>query len=100
MVELVTAALAGANFAFEASSFFTADGPAPRVAQTFVVLDPQAFAATLFFERVEDLVTEVSSQPGTRLPGERRYANRAEAQAHGVEIDAELLEELRRRAGS
>ena len=29
MVELLTAALAGANFAYEASSFFTAEGPPP-----------------------------------------------------------------------
>lgn len=99
MVELMTAALSGANFAFEASSFFTADGPPPRIAQTFIVVDPQAFAGPLFFQRVETLVAEVSSQPGTRLPGDRRYANRAAARAAGVDIADDLLEELRARAG-
>jgi (2R)-3-sulfolactate dehydrogenase (NADP+) len=98
MVELVTAALAGANFAFEASSFFSADGPPPRIAQTFLVLDPNAFGAGSFLDRVEALVADVSSQPGTRLPGERRHANRAAARAHGVEIGEDLLAELRRRA--
>jgi (2R)-3-sulfolactate dehydrogenase (NADP+) len=94
----LTAGLAGANFAFEASSFFTADGPPPRIAQTFLVIDPKAFGGSIFLDRVEALATEVLSQPGTRLPGERRHANRAAAHAHGVEIGDELLADLRRRA--
>lgn len=98
MVELLTAALAGANFAYEASSFFTADGPPPRIAQTFVVIDPKAFGGETFLDRVESLAAEVLSQPGTRLPGERRHANRAAARAHGVDIGEDLLAELRRRA--
>lgn len=100
MVELLTAALAGASFAFEASSFFTADGSPPRIAQTFLILDPKAFGNDAFVDRVEALVADVAAQPGTRLPGERRHANRAAARAHGVEIDADLLAELRRRAGA
>ena len=99
MVELLTAALAGANFAFEASSFFTAEGPPPRIAQTFFVVDPRAFGGVSFLDRVEALVADVLSQPGTRLPGDRRRRNRAEARAHGVEIGDDLLSELRRRAG-
>ncbi|MCK5365699.1 MAG: Ldh family oxidoreductase, partial [Gammaproteobacteria bacterium] len=100
MVELLTAALAGANFAYEASSFFTADGPPPRIAQTFVVIDPKAFGGETFLDRVEALAAEVLSQPGTRLPGERRHTNRAAARAHGVDIGEDLLAELRRRARS
>ncbi len=100
MVELLTAALAGANFAYEANSFFTADGPPPRIAQTFVVIDPKAFGGETFLARVEALAAEVLSQPGTRLPGERRHTNRAAARAHGVDIGEDLLAELRRRAHS
>jgi (2R)-3-sulfolactate dehydrogenase (NADP+) len=98
MVELLTAALAGANFAFEASSFFSADGPPPRVAQTFIVLEPTAFAGENFFHRVEALVADVDSQPDTRLPGDRRYRSRAAARSDGVEIPEDLLAELSRRA--
>ncbi len=98
MVELLTAALAGANLAFEASSFFTADGPPPRIAQTFVVMDPKAFGGQTFLDRVEALVANVLSQPNTRLPGDRRHANRAAARAHGVAIAEDLLADLRRRA--
>jgi (2R)-3-sulfolactate dehydrogenase (NADP+) len=100
MVELLTAALAGANFAFEASSFFTSDGPSPRTAQTFLVMDPQAFGASGFLDRVEALVKDVDSQPGTRLPGERRRRNRALARDQGVAVPDDLLAELRARAGT
>jgi (2R)-3-sulfolactate dehydrogenase (NADP+) len=100
MVELLTAPLAGANFAFEASSFFESDGPAPRTAQTFLLLDPQAFGASAFLERVEALVEEVESQPGTRLPGERRHRNRTLARDRGVDIADDLLAELHARAGA
>ena len=99
MVELLTAALAGANFAFEASSFFTAEGPPPRIAQSFVVLDPNAFCAADFGDRVETLIAEIASQPGARLPGAQRLQQRAEAHEHGVSIPADLLAELERRAG-
>jgi len=98
MVELLTAALAGANFAFEASSFFNAEGPPPRIAQTFIVLNPDAFGGTFFLDRVEALAGDVLSQPGTRLPGERRLRNRATARTEGVDIGEDLLSELRRRA--
>ena len=98
MVELLTAALAGASLAYEASSFFTADGPPPRIAQTFVVMDPRAFGGQTFLDRVEALVANVLSQPGTRLPGDRRHAKRAAAHEHGVEIAEDLLADLRRRA--
>jgi (2R)-3-sulfolactate dehydrogenase (NADP+) len=100
VVELLTAALAGASFAFEASSFFTADGPPPRIAQTFIVLDPKAFGGHDFLDRVEALMVDVLSQPGTRLPGERRYGIRAAAREHGVDIGEDLLSELRQRAGT
>lgn len=98
MVELLTAALAGSNFAFEASSFFTAEGPPPRIAQSFIVLDPKAFGGRTFLDRVEALVEDVLSQPGTRLPGDRRHRKRATARTDGVAIGEDLLAELRRRA--
>ena len=98
MVELLTAALANAHFAFEASSFFSAEGPPPRIAQMFIVLNPDAFGGKFFLDRVEALVGHVLSQSGTRLPGERRVRNRAAARAEGVDIGEDLLAELQRRA--
>ena len=37
MVEILAAALTGANFAYQASSFFSAEGPPPRIGQFFLI---------------------------------------------------------------
>ena len=98
MVEILTAGLARANFAFQASSFFTADGAPPGIGQSFVIFDPRAFAGDGFVDHVEVLLSEVTSQAGTRLPGERRLALRREAMSNGIAIPAALYHELRHRA--
>lgn len=94
MVEILTAALAGANFAYEASSFFSADGAPPRVGQSFIVIDPTVFAGTGFAARVEQLFAAILAQEGARLPGSRRQLNRAKATQQGVAIPEVLYREL------
>ncbi len=100
MVELLAAGLTGSNYAFEASSFFAAEGPPPRVGQFFIVIDPSAFSGADFAERVTALVREIDSQDGTRLPGARRVALREQAARDGVTIAAALADNLRSRAGA
>lgn len=95
MVELLSAALTGSHLAFEASSFFTAEGPPPRIGQSFVLLHPDAFAGPAFAERVETLIGAVVAQPGCRLPGARRAELRARALKEGVLVPAALLAEIR-----
>ena len=99
MVEILSAALTGAHFGYEASSFFDAKGPPPRVGQFFILIDPTRFGGMGFAARVGELATAVLDQPGTRLPGERRLKLRAAAHANGIKVAPELLAELRRRAG-
>ncbi len=99
MVEILAAALTGGNFAFQASSFFTAEGSPPGIGQFFVLIAPQAFGDA-FPQRVEVLLDEILSQRGTRLPGARRLALRAQAQRDGVEVPDALLQDLTRRAGA
>jgi (2R)-3-sulfolactate dehydrogenase (NADP+) len=99
MVEILSAALTGAHFGYEASSFFDAKGPPPRVGQFFLLIDPTRFGGMGFAARVGELAKAVLDQPGTRLPGERRLKLRAAAQAGGIKVPPELLAELRRRAG-
>lgn len=98
MVEILAAGLARANFAFQASSFFTADGAPPGIGQAFVIFDPQAFAGEGFVDHVEVLLSEVISQHGTRLPGDRRLALRRAARSSGVVIPTPLYNELCLRA--
>ncbi len=99
MVEILTAGLTGSNYGFEASSFFDAEGEAPRVAQLFLVLDPAFFGGAAHFgARVETLLRAATDEPGTRLPGDKRLNSRARAQADGIDVPEALYEELVRRA--
>lgn len=98
MVEILSAALTGAHFGYEASSFFDAKGPPPRVGQFFFVIDPMRFGGMGFAARVGELAKAILDQPGTRLPGERRLKLRARAEAEGIKVAPELLADLQRRA--
>ena len=92
-VELMAAALTGAHFGFEASSFFTDGGGPPRVGQFLLALDPGPFSDGAFADRIEALLAAIESQEGTRLPGDRRLTRR-EAVAGGLEVSAEMLQWL------
>ena len=95
IVELLVTALTGAAMGFEASSFFVDEGNRPRIGQAFLVIDPDALAGrSMFFERLEALLLEMTKESSVRLPGERRNALAAKAAADGVEISAALLVQL------
>jgi len=98
MVEILSAALTGAHFAFQASSFLQPEGPPPGVGQFFLIISPDAFA-TGFTARLEVLLTEINNQPGTRLPGARRLARYATARQQGIDIAPALHRELLELAG-
>ena len=95
VVELLVTALIGAQFGFEASSFFVDEGNRPRIGQTFIVIDPGALAGReAFFDRLEVLLREMLVDEGVRLPGERREALRRRAEADGLEVGEALLKSL------
>ena len=96
MVEIMSAALTGASLAIEASSLFTPDGPAPRLGQSFLIMDPAATAGASFVDRVEQLLAFITDQPGTRLPGDRRIGLSQQArQSNSIDLPDGLLKELR-----
>src|SRR3546814_17466283 len=84
MVEVLSASLIGANHAFEASSFFTAEGPPPGVGQFLLAIDPGPLSGGSFAERIEVLVAALEDQPDARLPGSRRHASRIVAARDGI----------------
>ncbi len=94
MVEVLAAALTGANFGFEASSFFTADGPAPGVGQCLIAINPGPLSGGVFGARLELLLGAILDQDGTRLPGTRRLAARKAAAVDGVAVPEALYAEL------
>jgi (2R)-3-sulfolactate dehydrogenase (NADP+) len=97
VVELLVTALIGAQFGFEASSFFEDAGNRPRIGQAFIVIDPGALAGSAsYLDRVEVLVTEMLRDNGVRLPGARREDLRRRAEAEGIEVPDALLAQWRR----
>lgn len=94
MVEILAAGLSGANFGYEASSFFTETGAPPGVGQMIMALDPQFFSGGLFSNRLEALISEILSQDGARLPGSGREARREKARTEGLFVPRLLLEQL------
>jgi (2R)-3-sulfolactate dehydrogenase (NADP+) len=101
MVELLAAAVTGANFASEASSFFDGEGEPPGVGQLFIVISPDAFAGReRVLGRIEALANEIEGDAGARLPGLRRLTRRAEAERAGIEVELATVEALERLAAS
>jgi (2R)-3-sulfolactate dehydrogenase (NADP+) len=99
VVELLVTALTGAAMGFEANSFFVDAGNRPRIGQAFLAVDPDALAGGgVYLERVETLIAAMLQDPGVRLPGYRRNALAAKAEANGVEIPQALADRLARLA--
>lgn len=92
VVELLVTAVIGANYGFEASSFFVDEGNRPGIGQAFIVIDPGALAGReAFFDRIEVLVQEMLSDDGVRLPGARREALLQKALSNGLDVPDALL---------
>jgi (2R)-3-sulfolactate dehydrogenase (NADP+) len=92
MVELLVTAVIGAQFGFEASSFFVDEGNQPALGQVFIVIDPGALAGQMSYsDRVEVLIAEMLKDDGVRLPGARREALRLKAEAEGLDVPDTLL---------
>ncbi|MFO1266008.1 MAG: Ldh family oxidoreductase [Rubrivivax sp.] len=103
VVELLVTAVIGANFGFEASSFFVDEGNRPGIGQAFIVIDPGALAGSTdgagYLDRLEVLVSEMLSDDGVRLPGARREDLRRKAEADGLNVPDAMLASLSALAG-
>ncbi len=100
MVELLAAALAGANFGYEAGSFLTEDGEKSQIGHLFWAIDPGALAGTdVYLSRVEALIAVMLQDSDVRLPGERREKLAALAARDGIEIPDALHAQLMGLAG-
>jgi len=96
MVEILAAAVPGAHFAFQASSFFTAEGQSPAIGQSGFILAAQKVSSS-FLEHLEVLCCQMLEQSDVRLPGSRRYSQRAQGLAQGITLDDNLYAELKYR---
>ena len=100
IVELLVTAVIGAQFGFEASSFFVDEGNQPRIGQAFIVIDPGALAGTeRYHDRMEAVITEMLRDDGVRLAGARRLALERKSAKDGLQVAdgvVALLEKISR----
>ena len=95
MVELLAAALAGANFGYEAGSFLTEEGEKSQIGHLFWAVDPGALAGNAaYLSRVECLVEAMLQDADVRLPGQRRRGLAEAANRDGIEIPDALYRQL------
>lgn len=99
MVEILAAAVTGANFGWEASSFLDGEGPPPNVGQIFLAIDPLRISGGAYPSRMAFLLSAMAEEAGVRLPGATRLANRAHAVRDGLALSPALVHELRVLAG-
>jgi delta1-piperideine-2-carboxylate reductase len=100
MMEIMGAALAGSDFSFEIDWSDHPGAATPHGGQTYILIDPTRGAVNVFTERLEVLIDEIHSAGQTRLPADRRYANRADSLTHGIPISEKALAEIRQLADS
>jgi len=94
MVEILSAALTGSNFGFEASSLFDDKGDPPNLGQSIVAIDPDSLSGGCFNERMTLLVETMCREDGVRLPGTRRLQNRQQADKAGLVLTSQLHDEI------
>jgi len=94
MVELLCAGLTGANYAYEQSSFFDAEGAAPGTGQLLIAIDPETFGGTRALDRFAAMAAMVAGTDGARLPGSRRQAIRDRLRRDGLKVETALVREI------
>jgi delta1-piperideine-2-carboxylate reductase len=86
MVELLAAALTGGNFSFGFDWSQHPGAQTPWTGQVIIVIDPDKGSGQQFAQRSEELVRQLHQAGQARMPGDRRYAERARSSAQGIAI--------------
>ena len=94
IVELLVVGLSGSRFSYEADSFFDPKGNRPRIGQLILTIDPGLAGASIFASRMRDFLQVLSADAGTRLPGQRRFQQRATGFSNGVTVSDVVVEEI------
>ena len=94
MVELLCAGLTGANYAWQATSFFDDKGDPPGTGQAIIAIDPDAFGPG-GEARMALMADMVAGTEGARVPGRRRQQIRADYLENGIPVDADLAASIR-----
>ena len=95
MIELLSSALIGANFAFEADSFLDANGNPPNVGQILIMIDPTSFVTKpSYLNRVGEMMRAINDQDNTYIPGSNRFFLREKAKKGGLSVNSKIIKEI------
>ncbi|MGN8262069.1 Ldh family oxidoreductase [Pseudomonas sp. SMSB3] len=94
MVELLAAALTGGHFSWEFDWSRHPGAKTPWTGQLIIVIDPSKAQGSHFAQRSAGLVAQMQAAGLSRLPGERRYRERAIAAQQGVALTQQELDAL------
>jgi (2R)-3-sulfolactate dehydrogenase (NADP+) len=95
IVEVMCAALAGANRGPQMGSFVDDDGRPIGCGQFFIAIAPEKLSGGQFTKQVTALAKSIEAQEGARLPNSRRSTNQKRLAKEGLPIDGELYETLK-----
>ena len=93
MIELLVAALIGERFSFEAKENDNNDGGPPRGGEFLLAIDPRRLGADDSNAHAEAFFERYLALPGTRMPGDRRYANRDVAE-DGIDVLQSTIDKI------
>ena len=92
MIEVLAAAVTGAGFAYEATSFLDAEGAPPNAGQLMIMIDAAAFSSAASARIAE--IAERISDDGARLPGAGRILKRQQVERDGLTISQQILDTI------
>ena len=94
MVELLAAGLLGQAFSFEAKQRDNGDGGPPAGGEFIFAMDPARFGDPDWAAHCEGFFEQYGAIAGTRLPGDRRYRERARHAAEPVPVPVPVPRDL------
>ncbi|AZU01865.1 MAG: Ldh family oxidoreductase [Brevibacterium linens] len=86
MIETLAAGLTGGAFTYEIDAEAPEGAHTFRTGQLFIVIDPERGGNDAYLGRVREFVEMLRDAGMDRQPGDRRYANRAEAADRGIPV--------------
>lgn len=89
MVEVLASALTGAAFSYRDDLILPPrreDGGTDRTGQLLIFIDPQRGRESSFASQVGELIAHLREVGLDRLPADRRYRNRTEAEKSGIPV--------------
>ena len=99
MVELLAGPLIGEPTSRQAAALDNGDGGPPLGGELLIAMSPALFNSGLandWQQQAENFFADARTQPGIRLPSDRRHAARQRSEEEGIGVPNALLDELRK----